>query len=77
MCGSKIVMRRGKNRTAFYSCSSYPKCKFTSCDTPTNEKCPVCGGMLLKKRGKNMYVCINKDCSYKAEIPESESKDDN
>ena len=77
LCGSKIVMRRGKNRTAFYSCSSYPKCKFTSCDTPTNEKCPVCGGMLLKKRGKNMYVCINKECSYKAEIPESESKEDN
>ncbi len=71
LCGSKIVMRRGKNRTAFYSCSSYPKCKFTSCDTPTNEKCPDCGSMLLKKRGKNMHICCSKECSYKAEIPES------
>ena len=70
LCGEKIVMRRGKNRTAFFSCSGYPKCKFTSCDTPTNEKCPDCGSMLLKKRGKNMYVCNNKKCSYKAEIPE-------
>ncbi len=71
LCGNKIVMRRGKNRTAFYSCSGYPKCKFTSCDTPTNEKCPDCGSMLLKKRGKNLYICCSKECSYKAEIPES------
>ena len=70
-CGSKIVIRRGRNRTVFYSCSSYPKCKFTSCDTPTNEKCPNCGKMLLRKRGKNMNICINKDCGYKAECPDA------
>ena len=70
-CGSKIVIRRGRNRTVFYSCSSYPKCKFTSCDTPTNEKCPECGKMLLRKRGKNMNVCINKECGYKAECPDA------
>ena len=70
-CGSKIVIRRGRNRTVFYSCSSYPKCKFTSCDTPTNEKCPSCGKMLLRKRGKNMNVCIDKDCGYKAECSDA------
>ena len=70
-CGSKIVIRRGRNRTVFYSCSSYPKCKFTSCDTPTNEKCPSCGKMLLRKRGKNLNVCIDKDCGYKGESADS------
>ena len=70
-CGSKIVIRRGRNRTVFYSCSSYPDCKFTSCDTPTNDKCPQCGGMLLRKRGKNLCVCHNKSCNYKAESKES------
>jgi len=69
ICGSKIVIRHGKNRTTFYSCTGYPNCNFTSCDTPTNEKCPKCGEMLLKKRGKNMYVCNNKKCTYKAESP--------
>ena len=30
-------------------------------------KCPVCGGMLLQKRGKeNVFVCYNKDCAYNA-----------
>ena len=71
-CGSKIVIRRGRNRTVFYSCSAYPKCKFTLCDTPTNEKCPDCGSMLMKKRGKNLLVCTKKGCSYKAETPESD-----
>ena len=71
-CGSKIVIRRGRNRTVFYSCSAYPKCKFTLCDTPTNEKCPDCGSMLMKKRGKNLLVCTKKGCSYKAEAPEGE-----
>lgn len=70
-CGSKIVIRRGRNRTVFYSCSSYPKCKFTSCDTPTNEKCPSCGKMLLRKRSKNLNVCIDKECGYKAETKDS------
>ena len=70
-CGSKIVIRRGRNRTVFYSCSSYPGCKFTSCDTPTNEKCPNCGKMLLRKRGKNMSVCIDKECGYKGEAADS------
>ncbi|MBR4979856.1 MAG: topoisomerase DNA-binding C4 zinc finger domain-containing protein, partial [Clostridia bacterium] len=65
LCSSPLAVRHGKNRTTFYSCSSYPKCKFTSCDVPTNEKCPVCGGMLLQKRGKdNVFVCMNKTCSY-------------
>lgn len=69
LCNSKIVIRRGKNRTSFYSCSSYPSCKFTCCDTPTADKCPECNSMLLKKRNKNLYVCINKQCSYKAPVP--------
>ncbi|MCR5352844.1 MAG: type I DNA topoisomerase [Clostridiales bacterium] len=65
LCSSPLTIRHGKNRTTFYSCSSYPKCKFTSCDVPTNEKCPECGGMLLRKRGKdNVYVCVNKTCAY-------------
>lgn len=71
-CGSKLVIRHGRNRTTFYSCTAYPKCKFTACDIPTNEKCPVCNGMLLQKRGKeNVFVCHNKDCDYNAKAKKS------
>ena len=67
LCGSKLALRYGKRRAAFYSCTAYPKCKFATNDTPTDKKCPVCGGMLLQKRGKeNVFVCYNKDCAYNA-----------
>lgn len=74
LCGKKLVMRHGRNRTAFYSCTGYPDCKFTSCDMPTTQKCPVCGGMLLQKRGKeNVFVCYNKECSYNAKPKKSKT----
>ncbi len=67
LCSAKLALRNGRNRTVFYSCSTYPKCKFSSCDTPTDQKCPVCGGMLLQKRGKeDVFVCYNKECTYNA-----------
>ena len=60
----KLVTKRGKNRSVFYSCSGYPECSFSSWDLPTREKCPRCGGMLFVKKGKNLLVCHNKDCAY-------------
>ncbi len=75
LCSSKLVIRHGRNRTTFYSCTGYPKCKFTSCDVPTTEKCPVCGGMLLQKRGKEgVYVCHNKECSYNEKKKKAKTK---
>ncbi len=66
-CGSKLVVKHGRNKTVFYSCERYPECSFSSWDMPTSEKCPECGKMLMRKKGKNLLVCINKDCSYKRE----------
>ncbi len=72
LCGKKLAVRHGKNRSTFYSCTGYPDCKFISYDVPTNEKCPVCGSMLLQKRGKeDSYVCSKKDCSYNADKKKS------
>ena len=59
----------------FYSCEKYPECKFSSWDMPTNEKCPLCGDMLMKKKGKNQLVCRNTHCSYKAEAPADSETD--
>ncbi len=71
-CGAPVVKGFGKNRAVFFSCSEYPKCDFSVWDMPTEKKCPVCGERLLQKKGKNLLYCMNKDCSYKEEIPEGE-----
>ena len=64
-CGSKIVMKNGRNRTVFYSCEKYPDCNFSSWDLPTAEKCPDCGQMLFRKKGQSVLICHNKDCGFK------------
>ena len=61
LCGEFMVIRKGRFGN-FYACSNYPKCKNTK---PINVEmadaaCPLCGGKLLKKRGKNkmyFYSC--------------------
>ena len=68
-CGAKLVSKMGRNRTLFYSCERYPDCDFSAWDMPTNEKCPDCGKMLFRKKGKDMYICHDKECGYKAEAP--------
>ena len=64
-CGSKIVMKNGRNRTVFYSCEKYPECDFSSWDMPVAEHCPDCGGLLFRKKGQAMLVCHNKECGFK------------
>ncbi len=73
-CGSKIVMKNGRNKTVFYSCEKYPSCDFSSWDLPVNEKCPNCGEMLFRKKGQSMLICHTENCGYKARI-EAEKED--
>lgn len=77
LCGSKLLLKRGRGRAAvFYSCEKYPECNFSSWDLPLNEKCPNCGKMLFKKKGKNLVICADKECGYKREMEESEEQVD-
>ena len=64
LCGSKILIKHGRKKSVFYSCERYPECKFSTWDIPQEEKCPDCGGLLLKKKGKDLIYCINEKCSY-------------
>jgi len=64
-CGSELVAKYGKNRTAFYSCEKYPTCDFSTWDLPLAESCPDCGKPLYKKKGKPLIVCADKACGYK------------
>ncbi|MBE6679477.1 MAG: type I DNA topoisomerase [Ruminococcaceae bacterium] len=76
-CGAKVVSKIGRNKTVFYSCERYPDCDFSTWDMPTNEKCPNCGKMLFRKKGKDLYVCQDKDCGYKTEAPALVSTEEN
>ena len=73
-CGGKVVMKKGKNRTVFYSCEKYPECDFSSWDMPTSETCPECGGMLYRKKGKSVLICKNEGCTYKREAPANDGE---
>lgn len=69
-CGSDVVIKYGKGKKMFYSCEKYPECKFSSWDMPTNEKCPLCSDVLLRKKGKNQLYCRNSECGFKKDIEE-------
>jgi DNA topoisomerase-1 len=83
-CGSPMRLRTGRNGTVFLGCTAYPKCRNAISvsiqggkaearpDEPTGEKCPACGGDLVKRHGRyGEYVsCSNyPNCRYKPPKP--------
>ena len=74
-CGSQILVRHGRGgKSTFYSCEKYPACDFSTWDLPTAEKCPDCGEILYRKKGKTaMLVCHNTECNYKKKIEETDA----
>ncbi len=59
-CNGKIAVKFSKAGRRFFGCTNYPQCNFMSWLEPTNEKCPVCGEMMVMKDDKP--TCINKKC---------------
>ncbi|MBE7012440.1 MAG: type I DNA topoisomerase [Ruminococcaceae bacterium] len=67
-CGSKVQVRKSKKGATYYTCEKGTDC-FISWDEPTNDKCPDCGNILMKRRpfrgrGPIKLVCFNEDCKY-------------
>ena len=57
--GGEIAERRSKKRgKAFYGCSNYPNCDFTSWKRPIKQPCPKCGNLLVLAN-KREAQCIN------------------
>ncbi|HVR42947.1 MAG TPA: type I DNA topoisomerase [Thermoanaerobaculia bacterium] len=73
-CGEGELVQRFSRRGAFYSCNRYPKCKFAISHRPIARECPECGGKILMeketKREGRVEACPNKECGYKAPLPE-------
>ncbi len=63
-CGKELVERKNNKGEVFVGCSGYPKCDYikhtekkeTKTEKPQIiKKCPICGGNLIKKKGKHGY----------------------
>lgn len=54
-CSKAIIKRHSRKGRIFWGCSGYPKCKTAFWDEPSNEKCPNCQSLMLKK--KSGLVC--------------------
>ena len=64
-CGGDIIVKHTKSKRVFYGCSNYPNCDFVSWNEPVNEKCPNCGEILFKKKGKKPTVfCAKEGCGF-------------
>ena len=63
-----LIERKSRYGKMFYSCNTYPDCKYAVWNPPINEPCPKCGWPLLtlkvtKRRGTEK-VCAQKECGY-------------
>ena len=78
-CGGKLLERMSHKGRKFYGCEHYPECDFVSWDMPVREKCPVCGSMMVLKRGRKgamAHVCTNETCRHRVELTPQEGDED-
>jgi len=67
-----LVQRKSRYGKMFYSCNTYPDCKYAVWNPPINEPCPQCGWPILtlkttKRRGTEK-VCPQKECGYTEQV---------
>ncbi len=64
-CGGDVIVKHTKTKREFYGCSNYPNCDFVSWNEPVNERCPQCGEILYKKKGKKpVLFCAKEGCGF-------------
>lgn len=71
-----LIKRKSRYGKFFYSCSTYPTCKYAIWNPPINEACPKCHWPVLtlkvtKRRGEEK-VCPQKTCGYAAPYEKEE-----
>ena len=67
-----LIERKSRYGKLFYSCNTYPDCKYAVWNPPVAEPCPKCGWPVLtikttKRRGTEK-VCPQKECGYSEPI---------
>jgi DNA topoisomerase-1 len=67
-----ILQRKSRYGKIFYSCATYPKCKYAIWNEPIEEPCPECSWPILSikttKRKGTEKVCPQKECAYSEQI---------
>jgi DNA topoisomerase-1 len=66
-CSGELVQKISKRGKVFYSCSTFPTCKYAIWDKPVPKKCPDCSKPFLlekKTRKGTVLQCIDKSCGY-------------
>ena len=66
-CTGELVQKISKKGKVFFSCSTFPKCKFATWDKPVPQKCPQCNKPFLlenKTRKETLLNCIDTACGY-------------
>lgn len=67
-----LVERKSRYGKLFYSCSTYPDCKYATWNPPIAESCPNCQWPILTlkttKRWGVEKVCPQKECGWKEQI---------
>lgn len=71
-----LIERKSRYGKLFYSCNTYPDCKYATWNPPINEPCPKCAWPILtlkttKRRGTEK-VCPQKECGYAEPVAASE-----
>jgi len=60
-CGKPMTERKSKRGKVYYSCSSYPDCKYMSWYPTTGEKCKICNEPMIVRN--NITICSNNECA--------------
>jgi DNA topoisomerase-1 len=74
----QLIERKSRYGKLFYSCNTYPTCKYAVWNPPINEPCPQCHWPIMtikttKRRGTEK-VCPQKECGYSEVITPPEPK---
>jgi DNA topoisomerase I len=57
-CDGELVERKTRKNRAFYGCSNYPTCDYTSWKRPLVTPCPHCGGLLVVSNKKEAQCTV-------------------
>lgn len=65
---AELVKRTSRMGKLFYSCSTYPTCKYAVWDEPVQQPCPQCEwpiiGKKVSKKFGDWHRCPNPDCDW-------------
>jgi DNA topoisomerase-1 len=69
-CEGELAIRYSRKGKVFYSCNTYPKCKFAIWDKPIAQACPLCDAKFLvektTKKSGTTQKCLQ--CDYKMAV---------